>query len=94
MGQHRGRTARRRSLEGSVYSIRGLTRDDALDRAPAALSFLYRLIRRVVELVRMYRMDEAAKDAEILVLRTSWPCCAGRSAVPVSRGRIGRSSPR
>jgi putative transposase len=36
---------------------------------PLALSFLYRLIRRVVELIRMYRMDDDAKDAEILVLR-------------------------
>ena len=34
-----------------------------------ALSFLYRLIRRVVELVRIHRMDAIAKDAEILVLR-------------------------
>ena len=34
-----------------------------------ALSFLYRLVRRVVELVRVHRMDAAAKDAEIIVLR-------------------------
>src|SRR5215210_2690750 len=34
-----------------------------------ALSFLYRLVRPVVELVRIHRMDAAAKDAEILVLR-------------------------
>ena len=34
-----------------------------------ALSFLYRLVRRVVELVRIHRMDDVAKDAEILVLR-------------------------
>ncbi len=34
-----------------------------------ALSFLYRLIRRVAELLRIHRMDAAAKDAEILVLR-------------------------
>jgi putative transposase len=34
-----------------------------------ALSFLYRLIGRVAELLRIYRMDAAAKDAEILVLR-------------------------
>jgi hypothetical protein len=34
-----------------------------------ALSFLYRLIRRVVELVRMHRMDDDGKDAEILALR-------------------------
>ena len=34
-----------------------------------ALSFLYRLTRRVIEVVRVHRMDAAAKDAEILVLR-------------------------
>ena len=34
-----------------------------------ALSFLYRLVRRVVELLGILRMDNAAKDAEILVLR-------------------------
>jgi len=34
-----------------------------------ALSFLYRLVRRVVELLGILRMDDAAKDAEILVLR-------------------------
>jgi hypothetical protein len=33
------------------------------------LSYLYRPIRRVAELLRIHRMDEAAKDAEILVLR-------------------------
>jgi putative transposase len=57
--------------EGSTYSICGLTGDDARDEAPVpvALSFLYRLIRRVVELARIHRMDDVAKDAEILVLR-------------------------
>jgi len=34
-----------------------------------ALSFLYRLVRRVVELLGILRMEAAAKDAEILVLR-------------------------
>ena len=34
-----------------------------------ALSFLYRLVRRVFEAVRVHRLDAAAKDAEILVLR-------------------------
>ncbi len=34
-----------------------------------ALSFLYRLVRRVAELLRIHRMDAATKDAEILVLR-------------------------
>jgi len=34
-----------------------------------ALSFLYRLARRVFELIRVHRMDAVAKDVEILVLR-------------------------
>ena len=34
-----------------------------------ALSFLYRLARRALQLVRVHRMDALAKDAEILVLR-------------------------
>ena len=34
-----------------------------------ALSFLYRLARRVTELLRIHRTDAAAKDAKILVLR-------------------------
>ena len=34
-----------------------------------ALSFLYSLVRRVAELLRIHRMDAAAKDAEFLVLR-------------------------
>ncbi len=34
-----------------------------------ALGFLYSLVRRVAELLRIHRMDAAAKDAGILVLR-------------------------
>jgi hypothetical protein len=34
-----------------------------------ALSFLYRFVRRVIEIVRVQRVDAVAKDAEILVLR-------------------------
>lgn len=34
-----------------------------------ALSFLYRLVRRVIEVLSVHRMDAVAKDAEILVLR-------------------------
>lgn len=33
------------------------------------LSFLYRLVRRLFEAVRVHQMDAVAKDAEILVLR-------------------------
>lgn len=34
-----------------------------------AHSFLYRLVRRVVEALSVHRMDAVAKDAEILMLR-------------------------
>ena len=34
-----------------------------------ALSFFYSLVRRILEVLRVHRMDAAAKDAEILVLR-------------------------
>ncbi|WP_334173651.1 integrase core domain-containing protein [Sinomonas sp.] len=34
-----------------------------------ALSFLYRLFRHIVEFARVHQMGDAAKDAEILVLR-------------------------
>ena len=34
-----------------------------------ALCFLYRLVRRVVEFLRIHHVDTVAKDAEILVLR-------------------------
>jgi len=34
-----------------------------------ALSFLYHLVRCVAELLRIHRIDAAAKDAEFLVLR-------------------------
>ena len=59
-----------RPPEGSIYPGTGLTSHDALDQAPAvALSFLYRFVRRVVEMLRIHRVDAVAKDAEILVLR-------------------------
>jgi hypothetical protein len=34
-----------------------------------ALSFFYSLVRRILEALRVHCMDDAAKDAEILVLR-------------------------
>ena len=55
--------------EGSIYSIAALARQDGFGDASCRGTFLYRLVRRVVELLRILRMDDAAKDAEILVLR-------------------------
>jgi putative transposase len=47
-----------------------LTSQDGVGEAPArGAQLLYGLVRRVVELVRIHRMDDAAKNAEILVLR-------------------------
>ena len=34
-----------------------------------ALSFVYRLVRRVVDFVLLHRMEDVANDAEILLLR-------------------------
>src|SRR5947209_13678803 len=58
-------------VEGSVYSISGLDqgRRAQWGSRPMALSFLYNLIRRVVELARIHGMDDVARDAENLVLR-------------------------
>jgi putative transposase len=47
-----------------------------------ALSFLYRLVRRVVEAVRIHWMDDMAKDAEILVLRHQLAVLQRRAARP------------
>src|SRR5450759_3768427 len=60
-----------RRLEGSRNSPTWLDQPKPAQRSSPsmALSFLYRLIRRVIEVVRVHRMDAAAKDAEILVLR-------------------------
>lgn len=63
--------AGRRSLKGPITRSPRLTSDDAVHGAsrPVALRFLYRLVRRVVELVGIHGMDAVAKDAEIQALR-------------------------
>ena len=57
--------------EGSKYSPTGLDQPERARQGShlMALSFLYRLVRRVFEVVRVHRSDAAAKDPEILVLR-------------------------
>ncbi len=59
--------------EGSKNSITDLTSHNAFRdaRCSVALSFLYCFVRRVLEVVRVHRMDTIAKDAEILVLANS-----------------------
>ena len=57
-------------------SLKGPKLDHRIDQGrsarraspPVALTFLYRLVRRVFELVRIHRMGAVARDAEILVL--------------------------
>jgi hypothetical protein len=58
-----------------------------------ALSFLYSLIRHVLEMLRVRRMDAAGKDAEILGFAISSPFSAARSLVPASPGPPCRRRP-
>jgi hypothetical protein len=57
-----------------------------------ALSFLYRLVRRVVDFVLVHRIDDLAKDAASCSA-TSWPFCAVRGHDPDSAGPTAHSSP-
>ncbi len=56
--------------EASNNAITELTGQDRAAILPAVtLSFLYRLVCRVMDAPSIHRMDDVAKDAEILVLR-------------------------
>ena len=57
-----------------------------------ALSFLYRLVHRVLEAIRLHWMDAVAKDAEILVLRHQLAVLKRQVAHPASHGRTELSS--
>lgn len=57
-----------------------------------ALSFLYRFLRRAIEIVRIDRLDAMPKDAEILVLRHQLACSSVKQPVLALGGRIERSS--
>jgi hypothetical protein len=57
-----------------------------------ALSFLYRVIHRLLEAIRLHRMGAATKDAEVLVLRRQLAVLKRQVARPASDGRIELSS--
>jgi hypothetical protein len=63
-----------------------------------ALSFLYRLVRRVLGLLCVHRVDAAAKEVEILVLRHQLavlPSSTGcRSACGIRLQRVGQRAER
>ncbi len=42
------------------------------------LSFLCRMVQRSFDVIRLHRQNALAKEAEILVLASSWRCFAAR----------------
>jgi hypothetical protein len=57
-----------------------------------ALSFIYGVVHRVIEVFRVHRMDAVAKDAEILVLRLRVPKTSSDAATrdDVQGGSVDR----
>ncbi len=52
-----------------------------------ALSFLYRVVRRVAEFVRTHRMDDLAKEPRSSCSDTNWRSCAVRPHHPIQLDR-------
>ena len=59
-----------------------------------ALSFLYLIVRQLTDSIALLTRSDAAKTAEILLLRHEIAICAARSGNPAGPGPTGRSSPR
>lgn len=57
------------------------------------LSFVYRLVRRVIEVLSVHRMDAVARTQRSWCSVTRWRSFAARSPGLGSPGRTGRSSP-
>ena len=58
-----------------------------------ALSFLYRMLRRVLELAAVRRRSDEDKDIEILVLRYELEVLRRQVGGSATSQRTGRSSP-
>jgi hypothetical protein len=58
-----------------------------------ALSFLYRLVNRVLTWSGSITWTRTPRTRKSSYCAISWPCCAAKSPVPASPGPIGPSSP-